>query len=381
MTEPQEVPTGPALSVLLAGGGSAGHVSPMLALADALVRRDPGTRITALGTAEGLESRLVPQRGYRLVTIAKVPLPRRLGTDLLRVPGRLKEAVDAAARAITEAGADVVVGMGGYVSPPAYLAARRLGVPIVVHEQNTRAGVANRLGARLTRFVAVTFEGTRLPHAVRLGMPLRREVSRLDRPRLRAQAREHFGLDPQAPTLLVTGGSLGAQRLNEAVRAAGPDLLAAGAGVLHLTGEGKAVPEPVAVGGSTARYVVREYSDRMDLAYAAADLVLCRAGASTVCELTTVGLPAVYVPLPIGNGEQRLNAQPVVAAGGGLLVEDADLTADRLRSTAVPLLGDPGRLRAMAGAALRTAVLDADERLADLVLEAAASRPRRGAKR
>ncbi len=373
MTAPRAAASGDALSVLLAGGGSAGHVSPMLALADALVRRDPATRITALGTAEGLEARLVPQRGYRLVTVAKVPLPRRPGLDLLRVPGRLKGAVDAAARAITEADADVVVGMGGYVSPPAYLAARRLGVPIVVHEQNTRAGVANRLGARLTRFVAVTFEGTRLRHAVRLGMPLRREISRLDRAALRAEARRHFDLDPDAPTLLVTGGSLGAQRLNESARAAGPDLLAAGAGVLHLTGDGKAVDEPAAPQGVSARYVVREYSDRMDLAYAAADLVLCRAGASTVCEVTTVGLPAVYVPLPIGNGEQRLNAQPVVAAGGGLLVDNADLTADWLRATVVPLLTDPRRLGPMGDAARGTAVLDADERLADLVHEAAAS--------
>jgi len=373
------VPDG-ALSVLLAGGGTAGHVSPMLALADALVRRDPATRITALGTAEGLEARLVPQRGYDLVTVAKVPLPRRPGGDLLRLPGRLKGAVDAAARAIRKAGADVVVGMGGYVSPPAYLAARRLGVPVVVHEQNTRPGIANRLGARLTPFVAVTFEDTRLPHAVRLGMPLRREISRLDRAALRAEARAHFGLAPDATTLLVTGGSLGAQRLNESVHAAGPDLLAAGAGVLHLTGAGKAVPEPVAPDGSSARYVVREFSDRMDLAYAAADLVLCRAGASTVCEITTVGLPAVYVPLPIGNGEQRLNARPVVAVGGGLLVDDADLTADWLRSTVVPLLGDRPRLQEMADAALGTAVLDADERLVDLVHEAAASRPRAAAR-
>ena len=171
----------------------------------------------------------------------------------------------------------------------------------------------------------------------------------------------------------MTGGSLGAQRLNESVRAAGPDLLAAGAGVLHLTGDGKAVDEPVTPQGVSARYVVREYSDRMDLAYAAADLVLCRAGASTVCEVTTVGLPAVYVPLPIGNGEQRLNAQPVVAAGGGLLVDNADLTAGWLRATVVPLLTDARRLVAMGDAARATAVLDADERLADLVHQAAAS--------
>lgn len=357
------------LSVVLAGGGTAGHVSPMLALADALVRRDPSTRVTALGTAEGLEARLVPQRGYTLRTIAKVPLPRRLSADLLRVPGRLRGAVDAAAGVIRDADADVVVGMGGYVSPPAYLAARRLRVPVVVHEQNARPGIANRLGARLTRHVAVTFEGTPLPHAVRVGMPLRREISRLDRAGTRAQARTHLGLDGDRPTVLVTGGSLGAQRLNEAVVEVVPDLLRAGVDVVHLTGAGKAVE--VAPGTGPARYVALEFTDRMDLAYAAADLVLCRAGASTVCEVTTVGLPAVYVPLAIGNGEQRLNAAPVVRAGGGLLVDNAELTPALLRAQLVPLAADGPRLRRMGEAARGSAVTDADERLADLVLRAA----------
>ncbi len=360
--------TGP-LSVVLAGGGSAGHVSPLLALADALVRRDPGTRVLALGTEDGLESRLVPARGYRLVTIPKVPLPRRPSVALLKVPGRLKAAVDLAAEAISSAQADVVVGMGGYVSPPAYLAARRLRVPIVVHEQNSRPGVANRLGARLTRHVAVTFPLTRLPHAVRVGMPLRREISHLDRAALRDEARRHLGLSPDAPTVLVTGGSLGAQRLNEAVVGALPDLGAAGIGVLHLTGAGKAGAAGSDDGGPA--YVALEYCDRMDLAYAAADLVLCRAGANTVCELTTVGLPAVYVPLPIGNGEQRLNAEPVVAVGGGLLVDDAELDADWLRRHLVPLVTDRDRLAAMAAASAGAGVRDADERLADLVEHAA----------
>lgn len=363
------------LSVVLAGGGSAGHVSPLLALADALVRRDPGTRVLTLGTQEGLESRLVPARGYPIVTIPKVPLPRRPSGALLRVPARLKAAVDRAAEAITSVDADVVVGMGGYVSPPAYLAARRLGVPIVVHEQNSRPGVANRLGARLTRHVAVTFPGTRLPHAVRVGMPLRREISTLHRSALREEARARLGLDPHAPTLLVTGGSLGAQRLNDAVAEALPALTSAGVGVLHLTGAGKTGAAPDE--RTAPVYVAMEYCDRMDLAYAAADLVLCRAGANTVCELTTVGLPAVYVPLPIGNGEQRLNAEPVVAVGGGLLVDDSDLDADWLREHLVPLLADADRLAEMTDAAAGAGVRDADERLADLVEKAAAEHPGR----
>ncbi len=223
-----------------------------------------------------------------------------------------------------------------------------------MHEQNARPGIANRLGARLTRHVAVTFEGTPLPHAVRVGMPLRREIARLDRAALRAGAREHLGVDADAPTLLVTGGSLGAQRLNEAVVEVVPDLLAAGVNVLHLTGAGKAVAVPP--GAGRARYAAVEFTDRMDLAYAAADLVLCRAGASTVCEVTAVGLPAVYVPLAVGNGEQRLNAGPVVRAGGGLLVDDADLTPAWLREHLVPLATDASRLRRMGEVARASAV-------------------------
>jgi len=354
-------------SVLLAGGGSAGHVSPMLALADALRRRDPDTTLLALGTAEGLESRLVPARGYRLALVPKVPMPRRPSPALLRLPGALRAAVRAAEEAIDEIDADVVVGMGGYVATPAYLAARRRRVPIVVHEQNTRPGLANRLGARFTRHVATTFESTNLPHAVRVGMPLRREISTLDRTSSRAAARAELALDGDRPTLLVTGGSLGAQRLNETMAAVAPQLREAGVQVVHLTGAGKAeglVDSP--------EYRVIEYLDRMELAYAAADLVLCRAGANTVCELTTVGLPGVYVPLPIGNGEQRLNAEPVVRAGGGLLVDNADLDPEWVRSQVIPLLGDVDRLSAMAKVAAAQGIRDADEKLADMVLLAAA---------
>lgn len=360
------------LSVLLAGGGSAGHVSPLLALADCLRRREPATAIAVLGTSEGLEARLVPSRGYELHTVPKVPMPRRPGADLLRLGGRLGGAISAAGAVIDAVGADVVVGFGGYVCPPVYLAARRRGVPIVLHEQNPLPGLANKLGARLTPYVAVTYADTPLPHATHTGMPLRQEISDLgaaddeQRHTRRLAARSELGLDLDRTTLLVTGGSLGAQRLNVTFGTVADDLRAAGVQVLHVSGTGKQVDvEPSAAGAPP--YLVLPYVDRMDTVYAAADLVVCRSGANTVCELATVALPAAYVPLPIGNGEQRLNAEPVVAAGGGVLVADADCTPTWVREVLLPLLADRPSLDSMGQAANTFVVPHADERLADLV--------------
>jgi UDP-N-acetylglucosamine--N-acetylmuramyl-(pentapeptide) pyrophosphoryl-undecaprenol N-acetylglucosamine transferase len=374
------------LSVVLAGGGSTGHVAPLLALADCLRRRDPGAGVVALGTSEGLEARLVPEAGYDFAVVPRVPLPRRPSADLGLLPWRLRSAVAAATRAMQEAQAQVVVGFGGYVSTPAYLAARRLGLPIVVHEQNARPGLANRLGARFTPYVAVTFPRTPLRGARLIGMPLRRQITGLDRAARRDEALAAFGLERGRTTLLVFGGSLGAQRLNVTFGRSREALAEAGVQVLHVTGRGKTV-EGLPVTGEIATvpgappYLAVEYVDRMDLAYAAADAVVCRAGAGTVCELTTVGIPAAYVPLPIGNGEQRLNAEPVVEAGGGLLVEDGHCTPEWVRDTFLPLLTDPGELAAMGKAAAAFAITDGDERLADLVdlaaEESARARPRR----
>jgi UDP-N-acetylglucosamine--N-acetylmuramyl-(pentapeptide) pyrophosphoryl-undecaprenol N-acetylglucosamine transferase len=354
------------LSVVLAGGGTTGHVAPLLSLADCLRRRDPTTKIVALGTAEGLESRLVPAAGYDLELMPRVPLPRRPSPDLLRLPGKLSGAISAASAVI--AGADVLVGFGGYVSAPAYLAARRLGVPIVVHEANARPGVANRLGARFSSHVAVTFPGTPLRGAQVLGLPLRRQITTLDRASQRETARIALGLHPRRTTLFVTGGSLGAQRLNETFAESAPHLLAAGIQVLHTYGANKAMPF---AGDPPPGYVAVEYLDRMDLAYAAADMVVCRAGAGNVSEVTAVGLPAAYVPLPIGNGEQKFNAEPVVAAGGGLMVDNADCTPGWVLTTLIPLLIDWRRLGAMGNAAAEFGIRDGDERLATMVEEAA----------
>ncbi|MBX9247180.1 hypothetical protein ICW40_20515, partial [Actinotalea ferrariae] len=188
-----------------------------------------------------------------------------------------------------------------------------------------------------------------------------------------ATAAAALGLDAARPTLVVTGGSLGALSLNRAAGGAAADLLAAGIQVLHLTGRGKADPVRAALAGveHADRYHVLEYLAEMERALAVADVVLCRAGAGTVSELAALGVPAVYVPLPVGNGEQRLNAAPVVGAGGGLLVDDADLTPDLVRTRLVPLLADPERLAVMGAAAAGAGVVDAAARVADLV-EAAA---------
>ncbi|WP_372736134.1 undecaprenyldiphospho-muramoylpentapeptide beta-N-acetylglucosaminyltransferase [Nocardioides sp.] len=356
------------MRILLAGGGTAGHTSPLLATADALRRLDPEVEITCLGTPRGLENRVVPEAGYRLELVPPVPLPRKVGGDLFRVPGRLRDAVKQTSAILDRIRPDVVVGYGGYVSMPAYLAARRAGLPIVVHEQNALPGLANKFGARVATRVAVSFPDTRLPKAEYVGLPIRRMISGLDRGALRAEARAFFGLDPDRPTLVVTGGSQGARRLNESVSGAAEALAAAGVQVLHVVGpNGTASPRP-----SDVPYVVEPFVDRMDYALAAADLMVCRAGASSVTEAAAVGLPAVFVPLPIGNGEQEHNARPVVAAGGALLVADAALTSAWVASTIPALATDADRLADMGRAASALIRRDADERLARIVLEVGA---------
>lgn len=359
------------MHIVLAGGGTAGHVEPALSVADALRRADPQTGITALGTERGLETRLVPPRGYDLELIPPVPLPRRVSSDLLTVPARLRDAVRACERVLTQTSADAVVGFGGYVALPAYLAARRLRVPVVVHEANARAGLANRIGARLTRYVGVATPDVRLPHARYVGIPLRRSISTLDRPARQAEARDFFDLDPDRTTLLVFGGSQGARRINETMGEAAPAVLETGAQVLHVRGRDQQVVVS-ADGSATTRYHVLEYVDRMDLAYAAADLAVSRAGAMTCAELAAVGLASVYVPFPIGNGEQRFNALPTVRAGGGVLVDDADFTPEWVTATVPGLLADADRLERMNRAAESLGRRDADDQVVAMVHEAVA---------
>jgi UDP-N-acetylglucosamine--N-acetylmuramyl-(pentapeptide) pyrophosphoryl-undecaprenol N-acetylglucosamine transferase len=349
-------------SVVIAGGGTAGHIEPALAFADAVVRLAPGARITALGTERGLDSTLIPARGYPLELIPPVPLPRRPSADLLRLPGRVRGAVGRVREVLTAVQADLVVGFGGYVALPAYLGARGR-VPIVVHEANARAGLANKVGARFAEKVAAAVPGSGLADAEVIGIPLRRSVTTLDRHGLRLRARQLFGLPRAEPVLLVFGGSQGARTLNTALAAALPRLRSSGIAVLHAYGKNGT---PAA---SMPGYVALPYIEQMHMAYAAADAVLGRCGAMTVAEVSAVGLPALYVPLPHGNGEQELNARPVVRAGGGLLVADEDLTGERVVAELLPLLTSPRRLVEMGRAARASGHAHADERLARMALD------------
>ncbi len=353
---------------LLAGGGTAGHVNPLLAVADGLRSRDPEADVLVLGTAEGLESRLVPERGYELLIVDKVPFPRRPNRQAAAFPLRFRRAIAQVRAHIRTHGVDVVVGFGGYASAPAYVAARRERVPFVVHEANARPGLANVLGARSAAATGVAFAGTPLRGGEVVGMPLRREVIELDRAATRAEAAEHFGLDPARPVLLVFGGSLGAQRLNEALADSWGDVLAAGWQLLHVTGERSDLADPGVPG-----YALRRYVDRMDLAFALADLIVSRSGASTVSEVTALGIPALYVPYSVGNGEQRLNASSAVAAGAAQLLDDASFDGDAVRRLVLPVLGDPDRLAAMAAAAEKVGTRTGTEDVIALVDRALAS--------
>ena len=351
------------VKVVMAGGGTAGHVNPLLATAAQL--RESGAEVVVLGTAAGLESDLVPAAGFPLVEIPRVPLPRRPSLAFFTLPSRFVDAVKRCAQALE--GADVLVGFGGYVSTPAYIAAKRAGVPIVIHEQNARPGLANKVGARNAAVVALTFPSTPLSAPIASLASSRKDAA--GAAQARREAAERLGVNPEAPTLLVTGGSLGALHVNESMTGAA-DALPEGAQVLHLTGRGKDEPVRAAVeaAGCSDRWHVIDYLTTMEDALAVADLVVCRSGAGTVAEMEALGLPCIYVPLPIGNGEQRLNAADHVAAGGAQLIDDKDFTADFVRSNVFPLLGS-ARLADMAAASQSLGRAGAARALADLALE------------
>jgi len=359
---------------LIAGGGTAGHVQPALAIARALVARGHSpAAIELVGSERGIEARLVPEAGFELTLLPGRGLQRKLSLQNVRSLLALVVAFWRAWRLVGRRKPRVVVSVGGYASVPCALAAVVRRVPVVVAEQNAAPGAANRLVARFAKACAVSFPETALPRAEVTGNPVRPEVLAIDRSRDAVGARAKLDVEPGRRLVLVFGGSLGALRINgAAVEAA---RLWADRGDLHLrhvvgsrdwaeiTAGGPPVPP-----GARLHYEAVEYDDDMPTSLAAADLAVCRSGASTSFELLAAGLPAVLVPSPFVTADhQTANARHMARWGAAVVVPDAELDGRRLVAEVDALLADPGRLEAMAAAALAASRPEAADDIAALV--------------
>lgn len=365
-------------TVLFAAGGTAGHVVPALAVADEL--RAAGTDVTPVfvGVEGRLEDRLVPSAGYPLLHVPAVPLVRRPSPRLLGLPLALARAERRAMAIARETGAAGAIAFGGYVSFPAARAAHRLALPLVLHEQNSVPGLANRVAARWADRVAVSFAGTvermrRPERCVVTGSPVAQHLHELNRLARRPQARERLELTADLPTVLVFGGSQGARSINEAVLAGFDRWRELGVQLVHVTGPAGFEPTLEAwraAGPGAPLGSVIEYLDDMADAYAVADLVVCRAGATTVAELAAVGLPSVLVPYPNAAGDHQLhNARALERIGAAVVVRDNELDRGRLPAVVGELIGDRQRLLRMSAAARSWSRPEAARAIARVLLD------------
>lgn len=368
-------------TVLVAGGGTAGHVFPAIAVAHELRALAGDVEPVFVGVADRLEARLVPEAGFELHHIDAVSIPRRPSPRLLKVPGALRAGVRQCRELIERTGAVGVVTFGGYVSFPLDRAAHRAGVPLVIHEQNSVPGLTNRVAARWADAVALSFPGSapRFPRPERCvvtGNPVRIDVLGIDRDAQRAAARTAFGLDPDRPTMLVFGGSQGARSLNAAVVAAHGRWAGRDIQVLHAAGTGGYAT--AASGWQEARSAhpdgprtkLVDFIADMAMAYAAADIVVCRAGATSIAELTALGVPAVLVPYPHATADHQMeNARALERTGGAVVVPDDELDADALVAAVAPLLDDPDAQARMARSSRAFGRRDAATNVARLLLD------------
>lgn len=346
------------LSVVIAGGGTAGHIEPALAVGEQLSTHHDA-RITALGTPKGLEKEIIPARGVDLRMIIPVPIPRKPSMDLVKLPYRIIRAVSQTRKVLKDVDADAVFGTGGYVAAPAYLAAKSLRLPFYVLETNALAGIANKLGVKLggVGFNATASSG--MAGEV-VGIPVRSELGKDPDGEAAQRGYDTWGLNNSKPVLLVTGGSQGAASINAAVADALPELLQH-VQVLHAYGRKNEAPQ------ARDGYVPVPYIDDMAAAIAVADLTVCRSGAMTVAEITAAGLPAIYVPLPHGNGEQALNSKHVVDAGGAVMIKDSDLNGAALAKAVEEIATDDAKRQDMITAAKGSGAGNVARNLADRI--------------
>lgn len=365
---------------VIAGGGTAGHVLPGLAIAEEFVQRGvPRRAVHYVGSARGIEQRLVPEAGFELTVLPGRGIQRRFTLSNVRSIAGTVKAFFSSLRLLRRLRPAVVVGLGGYASVPCALAAVVLRIPLVVVEQNAVPGAANRVAGRFARGCAVSFAETDLPRSVWTGNPVRSEVLAVDRSAQRESARRRLGVDDDRVFLVVFGGSLGARRINEALFSALRGWSERGdLAIRHVAGardyDDLAARVPLESSDALAFDLVR-YEDDMPGVYAAADLILCRAGASSVAELAVVGAPAILVPLPGAPGDhQTANARALSDAGGAVVVADQDLDGNRLMTEVDSLLSSTSRLDDMARNTADFAKRDAAAAVVDLVV-GHASRP------
>ena len=355
--------------IALAAGGTAGHIEPAIACAKAIKELDNNAEVFVVGTSKGLERNIVPQRGIELALIPATPLPRNISLETLSLPFRLLAAKRIAQQLLVDRKVDCVVGFGAYVSLPVYLAAKKLKIPVIIHEGNKKAGLANRVGSKFAQEIFQMFPNS-IKGAKTIGMPLRTEISNLNKESARSNARVSFGLDPNKQTLLVFGGSQGASSINKAIVESLQELQSSNIQVLHAIGSKNTIDERTKL---FSFYHPVSYIEKMELAYAAADLVISRAGAMTIAEQTVLAMPAIYVPFASGNGEQSLNVSELVKDGGAIVISDAELSPALLVRQVKDLLVNPAKLSQISQAAGRHGLRDADKKVAQSALALASA--------
>ncbi len=335
------------MKLLLAGGGTAGHIEPALAVARGWIATHPEDQVCFLGTSSGLEITLVPKAGYTLLTIPKVAISRRLSPSLLKVPIQLATSILATMKHLNQV--DCAIGFGGYVSAPLYVAAKLKRVPYVIHEQNAKPGWSNRIGALMTPFVAMSspVENKGFHKAILTGLPLRGDVISAisqaqgdwNTARIEAKQRvcKRYALSADHPLVFIFGGSQGSQAINKVIYESQPELTAKGYSLLHGVGKANEIPT------ANPYYKAVGYIDEMADCYLAADILISRSGAVTCAEATALSRFTLFIPLPIGNGEQALNAKALVAAGRARLIDQKDFTSEWLTNNIDGLLSESRR--------------------------------------
>lgn len=373
------------MRIIITGGGTGGHVYPAIATADALQAKEAGPEILFVGTRGGLEADLVPKAGYKLATIVVSGVERRLSFRTFKAFADMAVGGWQAAALLRRFRPDVVIGTGGYVCGPVVLLAHFFGIPTLILEQNVIPGVTNRLLGRFADAVAVTYDASRQYFPARAkvivtGNPIRREITQVGR---EAGCRS-LGIDPASKVVFAVGGSVGARKLNEAMITVIKSFRERrDVAFVHVTGKDKYAAVLAQLQGngidiqSAGNIIVKPYLYNVADAYAAADLIVCRAGGITLSEVTAVGRPAILIPYPFAtDNHQYFNARHLVREGAAVLLADGDLSGTALRDAIQNLLDNPGRLAAMSEQSKSLGRPDAGDSIASLALSLPAQKNR-----